>query len=271
MDKLSTITPVTDVPFMNAFLSKGQINDYVFGESFIDVCVQSKPITDSDIVVDYCYRRLWESVCLRRRKKSFTIYQVDQTYFHFLVDYNEALQFLNICVPSNLRRVENGTEIQNVIEFTKSCDDVVNLMEELLNSKETHTTNIAYIKEICRMKPFDWKCSYDKRRLVLISKLASAAKEKINFVADMSMGTLLSNEDNNKSIVTFTCFTDIKESCDKLLKCIGDNVEVTDVGYDKSKKVLSVTCYIEGGLTDDQKNEVLKIRNIITRSTEEAK
>ena len=119
------------------------------------------------------------------------------------------------------------------------------------------------------MKPFDWKCSYDKRRLVLISKLASAAKEKIDFIADMSMGTLLSNEDNNKSIVTFTCFTDIKESCDKLLKCIGDNVEVTDVGYDKSKKVLSVTCYIEGGLTDDQKSEVLKIRNIITRSTEE--
>lgn len=266
MDSLSTITPVTDVPFMDALLSKGQVNDYVFGESFIDVCILSKPITESSIVVDYCYRRLWESICLRRKKKSFTIYQVNQTYFHFLIDYNEALQFLNICIPSNLRRVENGTEIQNAIEFTKNCDNVVDLMEELLTSKETRTTNISYIRDICRMKQFDWKPSYDKRRLSLISKLASMVKTKepMNFVADMSMGTLLSDDDNKRGIVTFTCFTDIKESCDKLLSCLDDNANVTDVRYDKSKNIISVTCYIEKELTNIQRDEVLKTRGIIS-------
>ena len=254
-------TCVSCVPFLDALISKNIINDYVFSSSFIDVCFRYTydPEDKNDLtMVKYCYRRLWESICLRRKKKSVIICQGNTIYYHILVDFCEVFQLLDICIPPAIKKNNKSIELVN------SVKEICNLIDSLMTDPITASTNISYLEDICRLKQFDWKSTCDIRRTELIRRIAYDKRQITPIViADEVVGNLLDDTDaDRRGIVSFTTKTTTHNGCVNLLQSIGD-VEITDVSFNTSSNDITVTCYIEGGLTAIQRDLLLETHDIL--------
>lgn len=259
--KLESVTPSGCSPLIDTVLFKKIMNDYMFSNSYIDICFlstcdESKSYNVNE-VLGYCYRRLWETTCLRHHRKSYMICQDNCISFHYVIDVAEALQILDICVPPVLKKNKRA------VDLVDNISGICGLLQNLFTDPITASTNISYLNDVCRIKPYDWRPSYSQQRLAVIR---TVAYEKKNIapvlIADSIASNLLSDDDEKQGIVSFTCRLDNRNAVEGLLQCIGD-VEVTDILFDKETSDLSVTCYIEGGLTPIQVDSIRETMNAI--------
>lgn len=138
------------VDFINGLLQRGIFNDHLFE------CVWYTITVELDSCIQFLYRRMWESVYLR---KGYSHFDIKSDKMRLTISLSEALQFIHTATPPRLKHL--------IPESTKSIKDITTLLKQFLMDDNSGQliTYISIFKKITHLEQFETVWDYDTKSI----------------------------------------------------------------------------------------------------------
>lgn len=190
---IKSIEPVNmDINFINRFLKMGMMNDYVFESNFF--IVKFIDLTKQDLYY-VIYRKLWESIYLRRDQKSFCELNDDATTMNLYMSLSEAISFITAAAPPILQ-----SRIKGLLKSVKDINDSLN--ELLLSDNDPHQSyRYDLFKRQLHLSVFATKMEYD------MTKFDKMIKDKIPYEHTPILGRIDNCNKSLSSLITYEHLT----------------------------------------------------------------
>lgn len=181
-----------DTVLLKYLLRKSIMNDYLLENTWFSVAL--KP----DSVMDFMYRRLWETVYLRTKRQSS--YDTNTGVMTLWVSLADIIQYIRSATPPRL-----SSSIEDSI---KDIDNIVEILKQfLMGDNGGHTQfYISLFKQLTRMEPFEtfWDSKMFENSLTSLHLLRNTYEEYFQGTSNLV----------SKSYNVVGCFIGMTETLD---------------------------------------------------------
>lgn len=158
----SHLMSINDV---DSLLQRKLINDVLFNKVFFDVQIY---FTDAD-AIPYLYRRLWEKMYIKNDRDS----NIHGNSLRIPITLSEAIAYVRSAVPA-------APALQKRMdEFLESTENIRIVIKDLLGDPIAGTTNMSIFQNVCMVKKFEHKPTYNARRILTIKEAMQKAHVRV--------------------------------------------------------------------------------------------
>lgn len=161
----SAYSHLMNINDVDSLLQRKLINDVLFNKVFFDVQIN---FTNAD-AVPYLYRRLWEKMYIKNDRDS----DIHGNNLRIPITLSEAIAYIRSAVPA-------APALQKRMdEYLESTENIRIVINDLLGDPIAGTTNMSIFQNVCMVKEFDHKPTYNTRRIMTIKQALAQANVKV--------------------------------------------------------------------------------------------